>query len=189
MILALEQFTVATLLFGRHDFRQIRIDQIPHRARHKRPLVLIDHLAIERKHVLPILGNLIASALFARQILHRRNVVDGVHLAKQAHALLDQEREALELRIIQREAHRHHHVANHIADGHRIDGAHVDRCTAGGRLAQRLQQFADLGHDALLHQVASVAHVRHAELAQLDVQEPALVLPQIADAVDDACAS
>lgn len=185
MILALEQLTIPALHLGRIDLRQIRIDQIAHRSGHKRPLVLVDHLPIERKHILSILCDLIACRLLAGQILHRRNIIDGMHLAKQAHSLLDEERETPEFRIVHRETHRHHHVADHIADGHRVHRAHIDRSAAAR--AQRLQHIGDFGHDALLHQMSAVAHVRHAELAQFDVQEATLVLPQVADAVDDAC--
>jgi len=42
-------------------------------------------------------------------------------------------------------------------------------------------------HDALLHLLLAVAHVGHAELAELVVQKAALILPQLASAVDNAC--
>lgn len=42
-------------------------------------------------------------------------------------------------------------------------------------------------HDALLHLLLAVAHVGHPELSELVVQKAALILPQFASAVDNAC--
>lgn len=146
--------------------------------------MLLDHLPIEIKHVLAVLRNLIARRLLAGQILERGNVVNGVHFAEQPHAFFDQKSHALEFGIVDREAHRHHHVADHIAHGHRVHGTHVHRSVAG--TAQIDEEILDFGHDARLHQVAPVAHVGHAELPKFDMQKAALVFPKVADAIDDS---
>lgn len=184
MILSLVQLRVASLALGQLNLAQIRINQIPDIGRIERALMLLDDLPIEIEHILAVLRDLIARRLLAGQILHRRDIVDGVHFAEQPHSLFDQKRETLEFRVVDRESHGHHHVADHIADGHRVRGTHVDRLVAG--VAQVGEQILDFGHNACLHQVATVAHVGHAELPQFDVQKSSLVFPQIADAVYDA---
>lgn len=129
MILAIEELRIGALGLGLLDLAQIKVDKIAHIAGIEAALVLIDHILVEALHLGAILGDLVLGRRDAGEALQRRDIVHGVDLAKQSHALLDQEVEAPELGIIQSEAGGHHQATDDIAHCQRDDRRQIDRLT------------------------------------------------------------
>lgn len=121
MILAIEELRIGALGLGLLDLAQIKVDKIAHIAGIEAALVLIDHILIEALHLSAILGDLVLGRRDAGEALQCWYIVHGVDLSKQTHALLDQEVEAPELRIVQCEAGGHHQSTDDIAHCQRDD--------------------------------------------------------------------
>jgi len=146
VILAVEELGIGALGLGLLDLAQVEVDQVADVAGIEAALVVIDHVLVEALHLGAVLGDLVLGRRDAGEALHGGDVVNGVDLAEQPHALLDEEVEAPELRVVDAEPGGHHQAADHIADGHRDDGRHVDGLAiAGVQMADELVHFRLFG--------------------------------------------
>lgn len=127
VIFAFKQLAFAAFLFRLLDLVQVHVDEIAWLiSTVQRLAVVVDHFAVKVEHLLAVAFDLVLGVDHAGQVLDRGQVLDHQHFAEQAHALLDQEHEALEQGVVFGEAHRHQQVADDVGGGDREGGRNVD---------------------------------------------------------------
>lgn len=143
MIFAFKQLAFAAFLFRLLDLAQVHVDQVSNIVAIQSVAVVVDHLPVKVEHLLAVALDLVFGINHTGQVLRGGQILDHQHLAEQTHALLDEEREPLEERVIFGEAHRHQHITDHVGGGHRECGCDIDGLALG--LFHSVQETLDFG--------------------------------------------